>query len=203
MNTTTDVGSRQTQAEYAETIAATEARVDVRLPMLFELHRAADPTGVSGEGLVATGVTWPDQAGAVYRWSSPTPPPGYFRPVHQIGTFDSIGEIMAVHGHLGATELRLFPAIAGAALVEAFAFLNAAGGVQAWGAWWPADGRTVTYRPARIAYNRDETVRGECVERWRSLADAQREYAGAPYHAGLALLTTTRGLELAAAISRA
>lgn len=68
-------------------------------PRLFVLDRRADPSGVSGTGIVADGVEWPDGTCAV-RW----------RTEHKSTTvYDSIAAVHAIHGHGGCTLVR-FPA---------------------------------------------------------------------------------------------
>jgi hypothetical protein len=62
----------------------------------FELYRHRDPGGVSGTGVVAHGVVFLDGSVAL-RWLSETP---------STSTWDSIEHLMAVHGHLGASEIR-------------------------------------------------------------------------------------------------
>lgn len=77
----------------------------------FELHRDTDMSGVSGQGVVADGVeypdgfdvTWPD--GTVRRlpprWVLLTWRGKYSSTV----LWNSTGEAMAVHGHHGSTRL--------------------------------------------------------------------------------------------------
>jgi len=61
----------------------------------FVLRRAADPTGVSGPGLVAAGVQLPSGK-CVMEWA---PPSG-------ITLHASAAELIAIHGHGGATVLE-------------------------------------------------------------------------------------------------
>lgn len=68
-------------------------------PRRFFLHRWADASGVSGTGRVAYGVAWPDGR-AITRWI------GSGTGVSQICVWDSIDEILRIHGHGGATELH-------------------------------------------------------------------------------------------------
>ncbi len=65
----------------------------------FVLVRHADVSGVSGTGLVAEGVQFADGRAAT-RWLAP---PG--RPA-QTCAWDSVDDVIAVHGHAGLTELR-------------------------------------------------------------------------------------------------
>lgn len=63
----------------------------------FELHRDQDVTGVSGEGVVADGVEFPDGTVAL-RWRGGWPTSVVF---HDRG----IEAVEAVHGHGGATRI--------------------------------------------------------------------------------------------------
>lgn len=64
----------------------------------FELHRDTDITGVSGTGLVADGVVFPDGT-AVLRWRvGQWPTSAVF---HDRG----MASVEAVHGHSGATRI--------------------------------------------------------------------------------------------------
>jgi hypothetical protein len=58
--------------------------------------RHSDPSGVSGVGLVAYGVQFDDGHVAV-RWVSGSP---------STSLWDSVDDLMAVHGHRGATVLH-------------------------------------------------------------------------------------------------
>lgn len=61
----------------------------------FELHRDTDPSGVSGVGVVAQGVVFTDGVAAM-RWLGGE---------NSTVVFDSIGALMRIHGHAGATRL--------------------------------------------------------------------------------------------------
>ncbi|WP_237773040.1 hypothetical protein [Streptomyces luteocolor] len=61
----------------------------------FHLQRDHDVSGVSGTGIVAHGVLWPDGTASV-RWAGPRP---------SIVFWDSIDDALAVHGHGGHTRL--------------------------------------------------------------------------------------------------
>jgi len=61
---------------------------------LFELHRDEDPTGVSGPGIVASGVEF-DDGTVVIRWRSEHA---------STVVWDSIHDAVAVHGHVGRTR---------------------------------------------------------------------------------------------------
>lgn len=64
-------------------------------PVTFRLERDVDVSGVSGTGVVAWGVCWPDGT-AVVRWISDTPTTA----VH-----DSMKSVEAIHGHGGHTRV--------------------------------------------------------------------------------------------------
>lgn len=61
----------------------------------FVLVRDVDVTGISGEGVIVWGVVFPDGR-AAYRWNTPTA---------TSTVADSMADVMAVHGHNGATRL--------------------------------------------------------------------------------------------------
>lgn len=68
----------------------------VSLPRLFRLVRERDVTGVSGIGVVAHGVLWPDGTVALRwatRWAS-------------TGVYDSMEQVVEIHGHDGATVVE-------------------------------------------------------------------------------------------------
>ena len=65
-------------------------------PRRFKLIRSEDETGISGTGVVAYGVVFPDGV-AVTRWNSD---------VAQTCVWQSIEELEAVHGHGGRTTIE-------------------------------------------------------------------------------------------------
>lgn len=65
-------------------------------PRRFRLEREQDVTGVSGEGLVANGVEWPDGS-VTLRWAAP--------PFQTTVCHESIESVKAIHGHGGATAV--------------------------------------------------------------------------------------------------
>lgn len=65
------------------------------VPRRFYLQRRFDLTGVSGTGVVAWGVEWPDGTCAL-RWSSDRP---------SSVTWNSIEDVTNIHGHDGLTEV--------------------------------------------------------------------------------------------------
>lgn len=72
----------------------------------FQLHRDADHTGLSGTGVVADGVTFPDGT-TVIRWRELDPgTPNYERGVRATTVvFPNVGAVEALHGHNGATRI--------------------------------------------------------------------------------------------------
>jgi hypothetical protein len=65
-------------------------------PRTFELVRHHDVTGQTGTGVVAEGVEFTDLTAAL-RWRGGHP---------ATAVWPNVEEILAVHGHQGATELR-------------------------------------------------------------------------------------------------
>lgn len=64
----------------------------------FRLVRHEDVSTISGTGVVAHGVQWPDGAVAL-RWAIPDLPPS-------TAVWDSIEAVEAIHGHQGKTEVE-------------------------------------------------------------------------------------------------
>lgn len=62
----------------------------------FELVRHADPSGVSGTGVVASGVQFTDST-VVLRWICSRP---------ATSVWDNIDDLISVHGHGGKTIIR-------------------------------------------------------------------------------------------------
>lgn len=92
----------------------------------FELVRHQDVSGVSGTGVVAWGVKFPDGKVAT-RWNPRGDGPA------QTCCWDSIGDVRAVHGHGGSTEIRWldddFRADRLAVIARAHSLLSGAGGL--------------------------------------------------------------------------
>jgi hypothetical protein len=65
------------------------------VPRRFALFRQADPSGVSGTGVVAFGVQFEDGHVAL-RWTSHHP---------ATSVWASLADVLAVHGHDGATTV--------------------------------------------------------------------------------------------------
>lgn len=66
------------------------------VPRRFQLYRHTDISHVSGVGVVAWGVLFPDGSAAI-RWHGAHP---------STVAWDSVDDAIAVHGHSGATEIR-------------------------------------------------------------------------------------------------
>jgi hypothetical protein len=76
-------------------------------PRVFELVRHEDVSGASGEGVVATGVAWPDGTVAM-QWRNEG---NEGLTTNQNGLSikpapDGVEATVEIHGHGGATELR-------------------------------------------------------------------------------------------------
>lgn len=67
----------------------------MQFPRAFVLQRNVDTSGISGTGVVAAGVQFGDGV-CVLRWLSEH---------RSTGVYASIADLVAVHGHGGATEL--------------------------------------------------------------------------------------------------
>lgn len=136
-------------------------------PQPFALERSEDPSGISGEGTVATGVIWPDNRAAM-RWAVPCPPPGYHSRVNQLELLDDVDEIEGVHGHGGRTRLcRRDPAVPcvdlGIAVFGIVGWYGLQSRVTHWGVLWDA-GPAVTWRA--------DPLREPRIEQWPSGAHA-------------------------------
>lgn len=72
----------------------------------FTLHRMEDETGVSGTGVVAWGVRWPDGSCSV-RWLGKTPSFVNYEGVPVEAELQRVGDkhVEVVHGHHGKTVL--------------------------------------------------------------------------------------------------
>ncbi len=68
------------------------------LPKTFLLNRRVDHSGQSGVGVVAIGVTFPDGL-TVARWR------GHYSGINQLEIFQHPDQLIAVHGHGGASDL--------------------------------------------------------------------------------------------------
>ena len=78
------------------------APVVTDLPKMFLLDRRVDHSGLSGVGVVATGVVFPDGL-TVARWR------GHGSGVEQLEIFGTPDQLLAVHGHAGGTTIRWLP----------------------------------------------------------------------------------------------
>jgi hypothetical protein len=63
------------------------------LPRRFQLVRSVDVSGISGVGIVAWGVQFPDGK-IVTRWNGE---------IAQVSVWDQIEDVIAIHGHEGTT----------------------------------------------------------------------------------------------------
>ncbi|EFC79015.1 hypothetical protein [Parafrankia sp. EUN1f] len=92
---------RMTQAGRAmrerECLRRVSVPADDPQPRRFQLHRDVDVSGVSGTGIVADGVVWPDGSADV-RWRGDRP-----SAVH----WDRAEHAEQIHGHAGATRFVL------------------------------------------------------------------------------------------------
>ena len=61
----------------------------------FYLHREEDESGVSGTGRIAQGIVF-DNGRVAMTWLSEHP---------SVTVYDNIGEVRAIHGHAGKTEV--------------------------------------------------------------------------------------------------
>jgi hypothetical protein len=66
-----------------------------RLMRIFELRRDVDETGISGTGTVARGIILPDGKCVLYWLTEHT----------SITIYDSVDEVVAIHGHAGKTRV--------------------------------------------------------------------------------------------------
>ena len=66
---------------------------------IFYLNRTEDESGVSGTGRVAQGFIF-DNGKVCVTWLSEHP---------SVTVYDSIGEVRAIHGHAGKTEIIMEP----------------------------------------------------------------------------------------------
>lgn len=64
---------------------------------VFHLQRDVDATGVSGTGRVAQGIEF-DNGKCALTWLTPHT---------SVAVYDSIEELMAIHGHDGSTRLEV------------------------------------------------------------------------------------------------
>lgn len=76
--------------------ATSKAAPSSVLPRPFLLFRTRDVTGLSGTGVVAWGCEWPDGTASL-RWATEHP---------STVAWPSVDDILAVHGHMGATVIK-------------------------------------------------------------------------------------------------
>jgi hypothetical protein len=68
-------------------------------PKRFILYREEDATGVSGTGVVATGVVWPDGHAAL-RWKADD-----HESASSTSVWSSVADLLRVHGHGGLSKI--------------------------------------------------------------------------------------------------
>ena len=66
---------------------------------IFYLHRSEDESGISGTGRIAQGCVF-DNGKVALTWLSEHP---------SVTIYDNIGEVRAIHGHQGKTDLIMEP----------------------------------------------------------------------------------------------
>lgn len=96
---TTPTGTQLDQSPHAAGTTNShpmQAPYPMLAPRIFTLVRDVDVSGVSGTGLVAWGVVFPDGKVAT-RWNGA---------VAQTCVWDSIADVEAIHGHGGATRVE-------------------------------------------------------------------------------------------------
>jgi hypothetical protein len=64
--------------------------------VLFQLDRIEDKSGVSGTGIVADGVVFPDGTVAL-RWRGET---------RSTVIYDNLADVLKIHGHGGSTRIK-------------------------------------------------------------------------------------------------
>ena len=68
-------------------------------PRRFVLYREEDATGVSGTGVVATGIVWPDGHAAL-RWKADDR-----GAASSTSVWTSVADLLRVHGHNGLSKI--------------------------------------------------------------------------------------------------
>ena len=143
-------------------------------PQPFGLLRREDPSRVSGTGLVASGVIWPDSRVAM-QWCPEQPPAGYHSPVRQVNLWDSVEEIEGVHAHGGLTRLETrdpaSPCVdLGLSVFGVLAQYRLRARVTHWGVRWDS-GTAVTWRADETRPTRVETWPDWATAAFGELAD--------------------------------
>jgi len=64
---------------------------------VFYLHRKEDESGISGTGRIAQGIVF-DNGKVALTWLSAHP---------TVTVYDNLGEVRAIHGHSGKTEVQM------------------------------------------------------------------------------------------------
>lgn len=67
---------------------------------MFALVRTEDESGISGEGVVALGICFPEPNGRVVL--------GWLTSENSVAVYDDLDAVQRIHGHDGATRLAFF-----------------------------------------------------------------------------------------------
>ena len=94
--TESDLAPERLVPEQLSVQATWAQRGVMTAPRRFRLVREVDVTGVSGVGVVAYGVRFPDGAVAT-RWNAE---------IAQTCVWANVGDVVSIHGHNGATRLE-------------------------------------------------------------------------------------------------
>jgi hypothetical protein len=77
------------------TLQNIQGQMEASLPRLGFLTRSEDVSGVSGTGRIATVVSFDDKCIVYWGCSS----------IHQVEIFDSVEDLISIHGHQGKTTV--------------------------------------------------------------------------------------------------
>lgn len=145
-------------------------------PAPFALVRTTDPSAVSGTGVVAAGIIWPDQR-AAFRWTALRPPAGHQAIVQQVCLFDRASEILTVHGHQGATRIETRDPMSGCSDLGMSVFgIVGSYGLRRVVAYWGVaydDGPALTWRNDPARPPRIEQWPGGWADAWTELRDGE------------------------------
>jgi hypothetical protein len=82
--------------------------ITIDCPRLFVLQRIVDESGISGTGRVADGVLWTDGT-VCMRWRTHT---------RSVSFYDSLNDVINIHGHNGKTQVKFLDLKLDQALAE-------------------------------------------------------------------------------------
>lgn len=68
---------------------------DDPIPRRFQLIRHEDESGISGTGIVASGIEWPDHVVALH-WNTD---------INSTTIYQNLGDVVRLHGHSGKTKI--------------------------------------------------------------------------------------------------